>query len=161
VTGVDLSPEMLDIARERAAKEASKSSSFSRTCARLGFEAGLTWSPAGSIASTTSWRSTDLSQAFRACHVSSIRTASSFLMSTLFGPWLWSGVREPCYVHLDSRDLFLVSVPQYDPATRIASPVHHRIRQRERTMGEGRRSSQGARVYSQRDKAVPEESRSP
>jgi SAM-dependent methyltransferase len=30
-------------------------------------------------------------------------------------------VREPSYVHLNSGDLFLVSVPQYDTATKIAS----------------------------------------
>ena len=30
-------------------------------------------------------------------------------------------VREPSYVHLDSGDSFLVSVPQYDAATKIAS----------------------------------------
>jgi hypothetical protein len=30
-------------------------------------------------------------------------------------------VREPCYIHLDSQDLFLASVPQYEPGARIAS----------------------------------------
>ena len=30
-------------------------------------------------------------------------------------------MREPRYVHLDSGDSFLVSVPQYDAATKIAS----------------------------------------
>jgi SAM-dependent methyltransferase len=30
-------------------------------------------------------------------------------------------VREPSYVHLNSGDSFLVSVPQYDAATKIAS----------------------------------------
>ena len=69
-------------------------------------------------------------------------------------------VREPSYVHLNSGDSFLVSVPQYDAATKIASLHITGFSQRERTMGQDRRSPQGARLHSQGDPAMPEESRS-
>ena len=121
VTGVDLSPEMLDIARERAAKEGLEVKFLQQDMRSLRLR--------GRFDLVTCWFDSlnylleidDLSQAFagvsRVLDKNGIFIFDVNTIRSLAVEW----VREPCYVHLDSRDLFLVSVPQYDPATRIAS----------------------------------------
>jgi len=121
VTGVDLSLEMLDIARERAAKEDVKVEFFQQDMRSLSLR--------GSFDLVTCWfdslnyllETDDLAEAFagvsRVLDKNGIFIFDVNTIRALAVEW----VREPCYVHLDSRDLFLASVPQYDPGTRIAS----------------------------------------
>jgi ubiquinone/menaquinone biosynthesis C-methylase UbiE len=121
VTGVDLSPEMLDIARERAAKEGLEVKFLQQDMRSLslrgGFDVVTCWFDSLNYLLETD----DLAQAFagvsRVLDKNGIFVFDVNTIRALAVEW----VREPCYVHLDSRDLFLVSVPQYDPATRIAS----------------------------------------
>jgi ubiquinone/menaquinone biosynthesis C-methylase UbiE len=121
VTGVDLSPEMLDIARERAAKAGLEVKFLQQDMRSLSLR--------GRFDLVTCWFDSlnylleidDLAQAFagvsRVLDKNGIFIFDVNTIRSLAVEW----VREPCYVHLDSRDLFLASVPQYDPATRIAS----------------------------------------
>jgi len=121
VTGVDLSGEMLDIARERAAKEDLEVKFIRQDMRSLSLR--------GRFDLVTCWFDSlnylleidDLAQAFagvsRVLDKNGIFIFDVNTIRALAVEW----VREPCYVHLDSSDLFLASVPQYDPATRIAS----------------------------------------
>lgn len=121
VTGVDLSPEMLSIARERAAKDGLEVKFLQQDMRLLSLR--------GRFDLVTCWfdslnyllRIDDLAQALagvsRVLDKNSIFIFDVNTIRALAVEW----IREPCYVHLDSQDLFLASVPQYDPATRIAS----------------------------------------
>jgi len=121
VTGVDLSPEMLEIARGRAAKEGLKVRFVQQDMRSLSLR--------GRFDLVTCWfdslnyllEMNDLAQAFagvsRVLDKNGLFIFDVNTIRALAVEW----VGEPCYVHLDSRDLFLASVPQYDPATRIAS----------------------------------------
>jgi ubiquinone/menaquinone biosynthesis C-methylase UbiE len=121
VTGVDLSPEMLSIARERAAKDGLEVKFFQQDMRLLSLR--------GRFDLVTCWFDSlnylleidDLAQALagvsRVLDKNSIFIFDVNTIRALAVEW----IREPCYVHLDSQDLFLASVPQYDPATRIAS----------------------------------------
>jgi len=121
VAGVDLSPEMLEIARGRAAKEGLKVRFVQQDMRSLSLR--------GRFDLVTCWfdslnyllEMNDLAQAFagvsRVLDKNGLFIFDVNTIRALAVEW----VREPCYVHLDSRDLFLASVPQYDPATRIAS----------------------------------------
>ena len=121
VTGVDLSPEMLDIARERAAKAGLDVKFLQQDMSSLSLR--------GRFDLITCWFDSlnylleidDLAETFagvsRVLDRNGIFIFDVNTIRALAVEW----VKEPCYVHLDSRDLFLASVPQYDPATRIAS----------------------------------------
>ena len=121
VTGVDLSPEMLSIARERAAKDGLEVKFLQQDMRLLSLR--------GRFDLVTCWFDSlnylleidDLAQALagvsRVLDKNSIFIFDVNTIRALAVEW----IREPCYVHLDSQDLFLASVPQYDPATRIAS----------------------------------------
>ena len=121
VTGVDLSPEMLEIASERAAKEGFKVRLLQQDMRSLTLR--------GRFDLVTCWFDSlnylleidDLAQAFagvsRVLDKNGLFIFDVNTIRALAVEW----VREPCYVHLDSRDLFLASVPQYDPATKTAS----------------------------------------
>ena len=121
VTGVDLSPEMLSIARERAAKDGLEVKFLQQDMRLLSLR--------GRFDLVTCWFDSlnylleidDLAQALagvsRVLDKNGISIFDVNTIRALAVEW----IREPCYVHLDSQDLFLASVPQYDPATRIAS----------------------------------------
>jgi ubiquinone/menaquinone biosynthesis C-methylase UbiE len=121
VTGVDQSPEMLDVARERAATESLKVDFLQQDMRSLRLR--------GRFDLVTCWFDSlnylleidELAQAFagvtRVLDKNGIFIFDVNTIRALAAEW----VREPCYIHLDSQDLFLASVPQYDPATRIAS----------------------------------------
>jgi ubiquinone/menaquinone biosynthesis C-methylase UbiE len=121
VTGVDLSPDMLDIARERAAKESLEVKFLQQDMRSLSLR--------GRFDLVTCWfdslnyllENDDLTQAFagvsRVLDKNGIFIFDVNTIRALAVEW----VREPCYVHLDSPDMFLASIPQYDPAARIAS----------------------------------------
>jgi SAM-dependent methyltransferase len=121
VTGVDLSPRMLDHARKRARAEGVRVSFLHQDMRSLRLR--------GRFDLVTCWFDSlnyllqvdELAQAFAG--VSRILDDNGvfiFDMNTIRGLAVeW--VREPGRVHLDSGDSFLVSVPQYDAATRIAS----------------------------------------
>jgi SAM-dependent methyltransferase len=112
---------MLAIARERAAKEDLEVKFLQQDMRSLSLR--------GRFDLVTCWFDSlnyllevdDLAQAFagvsRALDKNGIFIFDVNTIRALAVEW----VREPCYVHLDSRDLFLASVPQYDPATKIAS----------------------------------------
>ncbi len=121
VTGVDLSPDMLGIARERAAKERLEVRFLQQDMRSLRLR--------GRFDLVTCWFDSlnylleieDLAQTFggvsRVLDQNGIFIFDFNTIRALSVEW----VREPCYVHLNSRDLFLASVPRYDPSTRIAS----------------------------------------
>ena len=121
LTGVDLSPEMLEIARERAATEGVRATFIRQDMRSLSLR--------GRFDLVTCWFDSlnylleidDLSRTFaRVSRVLDENGIFIFDVNTIRGLAVeW--VREPSYVHLDSGDSFLVSVPQYDAATRIAS----------------------------------------
>lgn len=121
VTGVDLSPEMLEIARERAAMEAVRATFIRQDMRSLSLR--------GRFDLVTCWFDSlnylleidDLSRTFsRVSRVLDENGVFIFDVNTIRGLAVeW--VREPSYVHLNSGDSFLVSVPQYDAATKIAS----------------------------------------
>lgn len=121
VTGVDLSPDMLAIARERSAKEGIEVNFIQQDMRSLMLR--------GRFDLVTCWFDSlnylleidDLAQTFtgvsRVLDKNGVFIFDVNTIRALAVEW----VREPCYVHLDSRDFFLASVPQYDAATRIAS----------------------------------------
>jgi ubiquinone/menaquinone biosynthesis C-methylase UbiE len=121
VTGVDLSPEMLEIARERAATEGVRATFIRQDMRSLSLR--------GRFDLVTCWFDSlnylleidDLSRTFaRVSRVLDENGIFIFDVNTIRGLAVeW--VREPSYVHLDSGDSFLVSVPQYDAATKIAT----------------------------------------
>jgi SAM-dependent methyltransferase len=121
LTGVDLSPEMLEIARERAATAGVRATFIRQDMRSLSLR--------GRFDLVTCWFDSlnylleidDLSRTFaRVSRVLDENGIFIFDVNTIRGLAVeW--VREPSYVHLDSGDSFLVSVPQYDAATRIAS----------------------------------------
>jgi ubiquinone/menaquinone biosynthesis C-methylase UbiE len=121
LTGVDLSPEMLEIARERAATEGVRATFVRQDMRSLSLR--------GRSDLATCWFDSlnylleidDLSRTFaRVSRVLDENGIFIFDVNTIRGLAVeW--VREPSYVHLDSGDSFLVSVPQYDAATKIAS----------------------------------------
>ena len=121
VTGVDLSPEMLEIARQRAAA-AGVSVKFLRQDMR-------SLSLRGRFDLVTCWFDSlnylleieDLAQTFaRVSRVLDDNGVFIFDVNTIRGLAVeW--VRDPSYVHLNSGDSFLVSVPQYDAAAKIAT----------------------------------------
>jgi SAM-dependent methyltransferase len=121
VTGVDQSPEMLEIAKDRAATESVRVRFLEQDMRSLRLR--------GRFDLITCWFDSlnyllemdDLARTF--IGVSRVLAKDGvfiFDVNTIRGLAVeW--VREPSYVHLDSRDLFLVSVPQYDAAAKIAS----------------------------------------
>jgi ubiquinone/menaquinone biosynthesis C-methylase UbiE len=121
VTGVDLSPEMLEIARQRAATEGVRVKFLHQDMRSLSLR--------GRFHLITCWFDSlnylleidDLSRTFagvsRVLDENGIFIFDVNTIRALAVEW----VREPSYVHLNSGDSFLVSVPQYDAATRIAS----------------------------------------
>ena len=121
LTGVDLSPEMLEIARERAATEGVRATFIRQDMRSLSLR--------GRFDLVTCWFDSlnylleidDLSRTFaRVSRVLDENGIFIFDVNTIRGLAVeW--VREPSYVHLDSGDSFLVSVPQYDAATKIAT----------------------------------------
>jgi SAM-dependent methyltransferase len=121
VTGVDLSPEMLEIARQRAATEGARVKFLQQDMRSLSLR--------GRFDLVTCWFDSlnylleidDLSRTFsRVSRVLDENGVLIFDVNTIRGLAVeW--VREPSYVHLNSGDSFLVSVPQYDAATKIAS----------------------------------------
>ena len=121
VNGIDLSPEMLEIARERAATEAVRATFIRQDMRSLSLR--------GRFDLVTCWFDSlnylleidDLSRTFsRVSRVLDENGVFIFDVNTIRGLAVeW--VREPSYVHLNSGDSFLVSVPQYDAATKIAS----------------------------------------
>ena len=112
---------MLEIARQRAATEGVKVNFLRQDMRWLG--------PRGRFDLVTCWFDSlnyllevdDLARIF--AEVSRVLDENGifiFDVNTIRGLAVeW--VREPSYVHLDSGDSFLVSVPQYDAATKIAS----------------------------------------
>jgi ubiquinone/menaquinone biosynthesis C-methylase UbiE len=121
VTGVDLSPEMLDIARERAAKEGLEVKFMQQDMRSLRLR--------GRFDLVTCWfdslnyllEADDLAEAFagvsRVLDKNGLFIFDVNTIRALSVEW----VREPCHMRIDSRDLFVAYVPQYDPATKIAS----------------------------------------
>ena len=121
VTGVDLSPEMLEIARQRAATEGVRVRFLKQDMRSLSLR--------GRFDLVTCWFDSlnylleidDLARTFAG--VSRVLDENGvfiFDVNTIRGLAVeW--VREPSYMHLNSGDSFLVSVPQYDAATKIAS----------------------------------------
>jgi SAM-dependent methyltransferase len=121
VTGVDLSPDMLEIARERADTEGVRVKFLQQDMRSLSLR--------GRFDLVTCWFDSlnylleidDLARTFAG--VSRVLDDNGifiFDVNTIRGLAVeW--VREPSYVHLNSGDSFLVSVPQYDAATKIAS----------------------------------------
>jgi SAM-dependent methyltransferase len=121
VTGVDQSPEMLDIARNRAANEGANTEFIQQDMRSLALR--------GRFDLVTCWFDSlnylleidDLARTFAG--VSCVLDKNGvfvFDMNTIRALAVeW--VSEPCYLHLDSPDFFLASVPQYDPTTKIAS----------------------------------------
>jgi SAM-dependent methyltransferase len=112
---------MLDIARERAAKEGLEVKFLQQDMRSLSLR--------GRFDLVTCWFDSlnylleinDLAQAFAAVSRVLDRNGIFIFDVNTIRALAVEWVREPCYVHLDSRDLFLASIPQYDPATRIAS----------------------------------------
>jgi ubiquinone/menaquinone biosynthesis C-methylase UbiE len=121
VTGVDQSPEMLEIARGRAANDGVKIRLIQQDMRSLSLR--------GRFDLVTCWFDSlnylleidDLARTFaRVSRVLDKNGVFIFDMNTIRGLAVeW--VREPSYVHLDSGHSFLVSVPEYDDAARIAS----------------------------------------
>jgi ubiquinone/menaquinone biosynthesis C-methylase UbiE len=121
VTGVDLSPEMLEIARRRAATEGVKPTFVRQDMRSLNLR--------GKFDLATCWFDSlnylldidDLAQTFaRVSRVLEDNGVFIFDMNTIRALAVeW--VKESCYLHLDSPDFFLASVPQYDAARKIAS----------------------------------------
>jgi SAM-dependent methyltransferase len=121
VTGIDLSPRMLELARERAETEGVRVRFLQQDMRSLRLR--------GRFDLVTCWFDSlnylleidGLAQAFTG--VSRLLDDNGvfiFDMNTIRGLAVeW--VREPSYVHLDSGHSFLVSVPEYDDAARIAS----------------------------------------
>ena len=121
VTGVDQSPEMLDIARGRAAKEGLEVKLLHQDMRALTVR--------GRFDLVTCWFDSlnylleidDLAQTFagvsRVLDKNGVFIFDMNTIRALAVEW----ISEPCYLHLDSPDFFLASVPQYDPATKIAS----------------------------------------
>ena len=120
-TGVDLSPRMLEAARNRAETEGVRVRFLQQDMRSLLLR--------GRFDLVTCWFDSlnylleidDLAQAFTG--VSRLLDDNGvfiFDMNTIRGLSVeW--VREPVFVHLDSGNSFLVSVPEYDAAARIAS----------------------------------------
>lgn len=120
-TGVDLSPQMLEIAREQAKVEGVRVEFLNQDMRSLRLR--------GKFDLVTCWFDSlnyllemdDLAQTFagvsRVLYKNGIFIFDVNTIRALAVEW----VREPCYLHLDSRDFFLASVPRYDPATKIAS----------------------------------------
>jgi ubiquinone/menaquinone biosynthesis C-methylase UbiE len=121
VTGVDLSPDMLEIARQRAATEGVRVRFLHQDMRFLRLR--------GRFDLVTCWFDSlnylleidDLSRAFAGVsRVLDDNGVFVFDVNTIRGLAVeW--VREPSYVHMNSGDSFLVSVPQYDAAVKIAS----------------------------------------
>jgi len=121
VTGVDLSPDMLEIARQRAATEGVRVKFLRQDMRSLSLR--------GRFDLVTCWFDSlnylleidDLARTFAG--VSRVLDENGvfiFDVNTIRGLAVeW--VREPSYVHLNSGGSFLVSIPQYDAATKIAS----------------------------------------
>jgi ubiquinone/menaquinone biosynthesis C-methylase UbiE len=121
VTGVDLSPEMLEIARQRAAREGVRVQFLQQDMRSL--------SVRGKFDLVTCWFDSlnylleidDLSRTFagvsRVLDDNGVFIFDVNTIRALAVEW----VREPSYVHSNSGDSFLVSIPQYDAATKIAS----------------------------------------
>jgi len=121
VTGVDLSPDMLEIARQRAATEGVRVKFLRQDMRSLSLR--------GRFDLVTCWFDSlnylleidDLARTFAG--VSRVLDENGvfiFDVNTIRGLAVeW--VSEPSYVHLNSGDSFLVSIPQYDAATKIAS----------------------------------------
>jgi SAM-dependent methyltransferase len=121
VTSVDLSPNMLEIARQRAATEGVRVKFLRQDMRSLSLR--------GRFDLVTCWFDSlnylldidDLARTFaRVSRVLDDNGVFIFDVNTIRGLAVeW--VREPSYMHLNSGDSFLVSVPQYDTATKIAS----------------------------------------
>ena len=112
---------MLEIARQRAATEGVKVNSLRQDMRWL--------RPRGRFDPVTCWFDSlnylleigDLARSFaRVSRVLDENGVFIFDVNTIRALAVdW--VREPSYVHLNSGDSFLVSIPQYDAATKIAS----------------------------------------
>jgi ubiquinone/menaquinone biosynthesis C-methylase UbiE len=121
VTGVDLSPEMLEIARQRAATEGARVKFLQQDMRSLSLR--------GRFDLVTCWFDSlnylleidDLSRTFaRVSRVLDENGVFIFDVNTIRALAVeW--IRDPSYVHLNSGDSSLVSVPQYDAATKIAT----------------------------------------
>jgi SAM-dependent methyltransferase len=121
VTGVDLSPDMLKIARQQAATEGLRVKFLQQDMRSLSLR--------GRFDLVTCWFDSlnylleidDLARTFagvsRVLDENGIFIFDVNTIRALAVEW----VREPSYIHLNSGDSFLVSVPQYDAATKIAS----------------------------------------
>jgi ubiquinone/menaquinone biosynthesis C-methylase UbiE len=121
VTGVDLSPEMLEIARERAATDGVRVKFLQQDMRSLSLR--------GRFDLVTCWFDSlnylleidDLSHTFagvsRVLDENGVFIFDVNTIRALAVEW----VGEPSYVHMNSGDSFLVSVPQYDAAAKIAS----------------------------------------
>lgn len=121
VTGVDLSPEMLDIAREQAAKEGLEVRFLQQDMRSLRLRARFDLVTCWFDSLNYLLEIDDLEQAFtgvsRVLDKNGLFIFDVNTIRALAVEW----VREPCYVHLNSRDLFLASVPRYNPSARMAS----------------------------------------
>ncbi len=121
VTGVDLSPDMLKIARQRAAAEGVRTSFIQQDMRSLRLR--------GKFDLVTCWFDSlnylleidDLASTFvGVSRVLNDKGVFIFDVNTIRGLAVeW--VKQPCYVHVNSRDSFLASIPQYDAATKVAS----------------------------------------
>lgn len=121
VTGVDRSPEMLEIARRRAATEKVRVTFLQQDMHSLSLR--------GSFDLITCWFDSlnylldidDVAHTFAGVsRYLNERGVFIFDVNTIRGLAVeW--VKDPSYVHLNSADSFLVSIPEYDAVTRIAS----------------------------------------
>ncbi len=121
VTGVDLSRRMLDVARERARAQGVRVDFRRQDMRSLNLP--------GRFDLVTCWFDSlnylleinHLAEAFAGVS-RLLRDGGVFIfdMNTIRGLAVdW--VRQPCFVHIDSGNSFLVSVPRYDAPTRTAS----------------------------------------
>ncbi len=121
VTGIDQSPRMLDIARKQAEKEGLsitlRQQDMRSLRLRGGFDLVTCWFDSLNYLLEIE----DLARAFDGVsRLLDDRGIFIFDMNTIRGLAVeW--VRRPGHVHLDTASSFLVSVPHYEAATRIAS----------------------------------------